>query len=144
AAGYRVELAPVVVATAVPRYSLRSFCEHQLRWARSTRDSRRSGYIGLGLTYMLPWALASLIASGGALWSISLLSMALMVRVALALTVGVGILRDGQVLRDLLLLPLRDFFGLFFWAWSYASDEVVWRGERFTLRNGEMKQLTQK
>ena len=42
-------------------------------------------------------------------------------RVAVALTVGVGLLGDAQVLRDIWLLPLRDFFGLGFWAWSYAS-----------------------
>ena len=51
-------------------------------------------------------------ASGGALWSFSLLSLALLVRVAVALKVGVGVLRDGQVLRDLWLLPLRDMLGL--------------------------------
>ena len=26
----------------MPAYTLRGFCEHQLRWARSTRDSRKS------------------------------------------------------------------------------------------------------
>jgi ceramide glucosyltransferase len=141
AAGYRVELAPEVVATTVPRYTLRGFCEHQLRWARSTRDSRRAGYLGLGVTYMLPWAFATVLASAGALWSFSLLSLALLVRVACALVVGVGLLRDGQVLRDLWLLPLRDCFGLFFWAWSYASDTIVWRGERFRLHRGTLQQL---
>ena len=75
------------------------------------------------------------------MWSLSLLSLALLVRVAVALTVGVGILRDGQVLRDFLLLPLRDVFGLFFWAWSYAGDTVVWRGERFRLRRGKLERL---
>jgi ceramide glucosyltransferase len=134
--GYRVELAGVVVETSVPAYSVRGFCEHQLRWARGTRDSRRWGYVGLGMTYMLPWALAAVVASGGELWSFSLLSIALLVRVSVALRVGVGILRDGQVLRDIWLLPVRDCFGLFFWAWSYASDVVVWRGERFRLRRG--------
>jgi ceramide glucosyltransferase len=126
------------VETTVPAYTLRGFCEHQLRWARSTRDSRRLGYVGLGVTYVLPWALAMVLASGGSLWAISLLSLALLVRVSVALVVGVGILRDEQVLRDFWLLPLRDCFGLFFWAWSYASDVVVWRGERFRLRAGEM------
>jgi len=124
----------------VPGYSLRGFCEHQLRWARGTRDSRRAGYIGLGVTYVLPWALATVIASGGALWSITLLSVALLVRVSVALTVGVGVLRDGQVLRDILLLPLRDCFGLFFWTWSYADDTIVWRGERFRLKRGRLEQ----
>ncbi len=136
AAGYRVELVREVVETTVPAYSLRGFCEHQLRWARGTRDSRRWGYVGLGVTYVLPWAMATVVASGFALWSFALLSMALLVRTSVALTVGVGILRDGQVLRDFWLLPVRDCFGLFFWAWSYASDEVVWRGERFRLKRG--------
>ncbi len=139
AAGYRVELAPEVVETTVPAYTWRGFCDHQLRWARSTRDSRRAGYLGLVVTYVLPWALATVIASGASLWSLSLLSAALLVRVSVALTVGVGILRDGQVLRDILLLPLRDALGLLLWAWSYASDVVVWRGERFRLKRGRLE-----
>lgn len=138
AAGYIVELAQEIVATTVPAYSWRGFYDHQLRWARSTRDARRWGYLGLGVTYVLPWALFTVLSSGFALWSFSLLSVALLVRIAVALSVGVGILRDGQVLRDLALLPLRDVCGLFFWAWSYASDEVVWRGERFHLRRGQL------
>ena len=99
-----------------------------MRWARSTRDSRKAGYMGLGVTYCVPWALLTVLASGGALWSFSLLSLALLARVAVALTVGVGVLRDDQVLRDLWLLPLRDAFGLLFWVWSFAGDTVVWRG----------------
>jgi ceramide glucosyltransferase len=139
AAGYRVALVREVVETTVPAYTLRGFCEHQLRWARSTRDSRRWGYVGLGVTYALPWSLMAMVASGFALWSFSLFSMALLVRVSVALTVGVGILRDGQVLRDIVWLPVRDCFGLFFWAWSYAGDEIVWRGERFRLRRGVLE-----
>ncbi|MGA7157920.1 MAG: bacteriohopanetetrol glucosamine biosynthesis glycosyltransferase HpnI [Acidobacteriaceae bacterium] len=139
AAGYTVKLVREVVETTVPAYTLRGFCEHQLRWARSTRDSRRWGYVGLGITYVLPWSLMAMVASGFALWSFSLFSMALLVRVSVALMVGVGILRDGQVLRDIVWLPLRDCFGLFFWAWSYAGDEIVWRGERFRLRRGRLQ-----
>jgi ceramide glucosyltransferase len=138
AAGYRVELSNEVVDTTVPAYHFRGFCDHQLRWARSTRDSRKLGYVGLGITYALPWALMTCVASGFALWSFSLLSVVVLARVAVALSVGVGILRDGQVLRDLWLLLLRDFFGLGFWAWSFADDTVVWRGERFHLRNGRI------
>jgi ceramide glucosyltransferase len=142
AAGYRVELCNEVVETTVPAYSFRGFCDHQMRWARSTRDSRRLGYIGLGITYALPWALLTCITSGLALWSFSLLSVVVLARVAVALSAGVGILRDGQVLRDLWLLPLRDFFGLGFWIWSFAGDTVVWRGERFRLRDGRITRVS--
>jgi ceramide glucosyltransferase len=141
AAGYRVELCDEVVETMVPAYGFRGFWEHQLRWARSTRDSRKLGYLGLGVTYAVPWALMTCVASGFALWSFSLLSVVVLARVAVALSVGVGVLRDGQVLRDLWLLPLRDFFGLFFWAWSYAEDTVVWRGESFRLGDGRITRV---
>jgi ceramide glucosyltransferase len=137
-AGYRVELCGEVVETTVPAYNFRGFLDHQMRWARSTRDSRKLGYVGLGVTYALPWAIFTCLASGFALWSFTLLSLVALARVALALSVGVGVLGDGQVLRDLWLLPLRDFFGLGFWAWSFAGDTVVWRGELFRLRDGRI------
>ncbi len=140
-AGYRVELSREVVETSVPPYTLQGFFDHQLRWSRSTRDSRRLGYLGLGITFVVPWAIATCLASGLALWSVALLSLALLARTALALSVGVGILGDGQVLRDLWLLPLRDLCGLFFWLWSYAGDTVLWRGERFTLRAGKLHKV---
>ena len=140
-AGYRIELCGEVVETTVPAYDFRGFWDHQLRWARSTRDSRRWGYVGLGITYCIPWAVLNCVASGFALWSFTLFSLVLLARVSVALTVGVGVLRDGQVLRDIWLLPLRDFFGLGFWAWSFASHTVVWRGEHFTLENGRIARV---
>jgi ceramide glucosyltransferase len=142
-AGYRVELCGEVVETTVPAYNFGGFRDHQMRWARSTRDSRKLGYIGLGITYALPWAMMTCVASGFALWSFSLLSVVALARVAVALSVGVGVLGDGQVLRDLWLLPLRDFFGLGFWAWSFAGDTVVWRGELFHLRDGRISHVAE-
>ena len=47
-AGYAVRLCGETVETTVPAYGLRGFWDHQMRWARSTRDSRKLGYIGLG------------------------------------------------------------------------------------------------
>jgi ceramide glucosyltransferase len=140
-AGYAVRLCGETVETTVPPYGLRGFWDHQMRWARSTRDSRKLGYIGLGVTYAVPWALMTVVASGAALWSFTLLVLALLARVTVALTIGVGLLRDDQVLRDLWLLPLRDLFGLLFWAWSFAGDTVVWRGEEFRLKDGRISRV---
>lgn len=137
-AGYKIELSGEVVETSVPSYNLRGYWEHQMRWARTTRDSRRWGYVGLGITYCVPWAALNCVASGFALWSFTLLSLVLLARVSVALAVGVGLLGDTQVLRDIWLLPLRDFCGLGVWVWSFASDTIVWRGERFHLRNGQL------
>lgn len=138
AAGYNVELCGEVVETGVPAYGVAAFLEHQLRWCRSTRDSRRWGYAGTLFTYGLPWAFCNLIAAGLSLESIALFVLAFTVRIALALIVGVGILRDRQVLRDLWLLLPRDLIALALWLWSFAGDTVTWRGERFLLKHGKL------
>jgi len=137
-AGYRVETGREVAETSIPAYRFSEFLAHQLRWARGMRDSRPWGYFGLLITFGLPWAVANLIASAASLDSIALLSAMLCVRAALALTVGVGLLEDRGCLRDLWLLPLRDFVALGVWFWSFADDHIVWRGERFLLRDGKL------
>jgi ceramide glucosyltransferase len=138
AAGFRVELASEVVETFVPAWSLSGYLHHQLRWSRAMRDSRRGGYAGLIFSYGLGWAVLNLIASGLSLPAFALLTLALLFRISLALGVGVGILGDRQVLRDLWLLPARDLLALGIWAWSYASDSVAWREERFLLKKGKL------
>jgi ceramide glucosyltransferase len=144
AAGFDIELSAEVVETWVPPYNIAGFLEHQLRWCRSTRDSRRWGYTGLLFTFGLPWAFFNLIASGLSLESIALFVLALVVRVGLALVVGVGILGDTQVLRDLLLLLPRDLIALALWGWSFAGDTVTWRGERFLLKRGKLTRIDRK
>ena len=138
-AGFAVHLSREVVETSVPAYDLRGYFDHQLRWARGIRDSRKLGYVGLMFTFGLPWALINLLASGCSMDSVALLSMACLARVTLALAVGVGVLGDRQVLRDLWLLPVRDVAAMWVWLWSFASDTVVWRGERFVLKDGKLE-----
>lgn len=137
-AGYRVELSRAVVETSVPAYTFRQFATHQLRWSRTVRASRPWGYLGLLITFGLPWALASVVATAGSLDALALLVLLLCVRVLVALMIGVGILGDAGALRDLWLLPLRDGVALLLWCWSYASDTIVWRGQRFRLRRGRL------
>lgn len=137
-AGYAVTLSREVVATSIPAYRLKDFFAHQLRWARAVRDSRRWGYAGLLFTFGLPWAVLNVIASGASLPSLALLCLAVAARILLALAIGVGVLNDTQVVRDLWLLPLRDFCAMWIWAWSFASNSVIWREERFALHRGRL------
>ena len=139
--GFEVALSGEVVDTFVPAYNFPQFLAHQTRWARSTRDSRKLGYAGLAFTFGLPWAVFNLITSGGSLTSIALLSVTLAARVALALAVGVGIVGDRQVLRDLWLLLPRDIVALGIWIWSFAGNTVAWRGEEFSLKDGKLHRM---
>jgi ceramide glucosyltransferase len=140
--GFEVVLSGEVVETYLPEYRFGQFLAHQIRWGRSTRFSRKLGYTGMVFTYGLPWAIFNLIASGASLSSIALFSITLLARVALALAVGVGVLGDRQVLRDLWLLPARDVVGLGIWIWSFAGNTVAWRGQHFSLKDGKMSRLT--
>ncbi len=136
--GFRVLLSPVVVDTHLPDYSFAEFFQHQLRWARSTRHSRRWGYFGVVLTFALPWALVAVAGSRGAAWSWALLGSALALRFAVALEVGLHVLAERELLRDLWLLPLRDLIALAIWVGSYTGHTVAWRGDRFVLRDGKL------
>jgi ceramide glucosyltransferase len=137
-AGYTVRLATEVVETSVPAYSLAGFLSHQLRWARTVRDSRRWGYLGLLFTHTLPLATLNIIASGATLWSLWLFCLALLLRLGTAMQVGAGVLNDRQVLPNLWLLPLRDAAGFLIWIWSFAGNTIHWRGETFTLKDGRL------
>jgi ceramide glucosyltransferase len=70
-----------------------------------------------------------------------ILGVTAVARFTSALVVGAGILKDRQLLRDIWLLPLRDFVALAVWFASYFGDTVVWRGQRFKLCKGKL-QLT--
>jgi ceramide glucosyltransferase len=138
ALGLKVELSDVVVDTFLPQYTLRLFLDHQLRWARTVRDSRFWGYSGLGLTFGLPWAMLALIFARGAGWAWALLACTAVMRVLVAVVVGRSVLRDRQVMRFLAWIPVRDLLGLFIWIVSFAGHEIVWRGNRFRLENGKL------
>jgi ceramide glucosyltransferase len=137
-AGYRVELSSTVVETGVPAYTWRGFIDHQLRWMRTVRDARPGGYIGLVFTHGFAWALVNLFASGLSPLSLWLLALSFFLRLALAMTVGAEVLGDRQVLALLWLLPLRDIIAMGLWIAGFAGNTIVWRGERFELRNGRL------
>jgi ceramide glucosyltransferase len=139
AAGYRVVLSDEVVETNIAAYGWRGFLNHQLRWARTVRDARPWGYAGLIFTHGLGWALLNLLASGASPLSLWLLGLSLCLRLALAMTVGAAVLSDRQVLPSLWLLPLRDLVAMGVWVAGFASNTIVWRGERFALKDGKLE-----
>jgi ceramide glucosyltransferase len=136
--GLKVELSDVVVETHLPAYDLRGFLAHQLRWARGVRDARAGGYFGLVSTFGLMWALLAVIAAHGAPWSWVVLSVTVLLRFAVALSVGKSVLQDAQLLKNLWLLPLRDLVAVAVWIASFAGHTVTWRGDRFELKNGRL------
>jgi len=142
AKGLKVELSDVVVETYLPPYTLRQFLDHQLRWGRTVRDSRRWGYLGLVFTFGIPWALLALvlcwILNCQVLGACALLIAVTGLRCAVAVLAGWSVLRDRSALRLLPLLPLRDSVALLPWIASFFGHKVVWRGDSFTLKGGKL------
>jgi len=138
--GLKVELSTRVVETFLPAYGFAGFFAHQLRWARTIRASRPGGYVGLVITYTLPWAILCLVVAGGAAWAWYLLAAAMSLRVAAALASALAV-GDREVLRWLFLLPLRDLAAPVIWAAGLVGQKIVWRGEKFDLAGGKLKRI---
>jgi len=112
---------------------------HQVRWMKSTRFSRPKGHFGTALTFAMPFGLLGF-AAGGVLghwaWGIALLAWALVSRLAISLSVGRMVVQDASWFALLVLYPIRDFMGFFFWAASYTSSHIHWRGRIYRLMPG--------
>jgi len=141
AAGYSVALADVVVETALPDYNWHGFWMHQLRWARNVKDRRHAQYFGLITTFGLAWGILAVLLDWRAWWTWVALGVISIARVFAALAIGRNVLRDPNVVRDLWLVPIRDFVALAVWIASFASDEVEWRGLKFRVRNGRLERV---
>jgi ceramide glucosyltransferase len=139
--GLAVRLSDVVVETYLPAYRLRDFFAHQLRWARGVRDARAGGYFGLVFTFGTLWAFLAVVASKGAMWSWGTLACTLLLRFAVAVVVGRSVLGDPQVLEYAWLIPLRDLVAVAVWIVSLGGHTVIWRGDRFRLKDGKLTRI---
>ena len=127
--GSRIEFAPVVVETDLGGESWAQTWRHQLRWSRTIRVSRPSGYYGYVVTHATLW---SAVAMACGQWWAGI--AALSVRMLAGILVGAAILKDPDVLRDFWLIPLRDLFGFAVWAGGIFGTTVHWRDRELRLR----------
>ncbi|MCS7314742.1 MAG: bacteriohopanetetrol glucosamine biosynthesis glycosyltransferase HpnI [Bryobacterales bacterium] len=123
ALGLRVTMAPLVVVTFLPNKGWRQAWQHQVRWARTVRACRRGGYLGMPVTWATLWV-AALAACGWSLAALGLLALRLMT----AFTVASRVLRMPLGVPDLVLVPLRDLWGVAIWIAGLTGRRVTWRG----------------
>ena len=141
AAGYEVVLSDVVVETALPDYLGSDFWQHQLRWARNIKDRRFAQYFGLIVTFGLAWGILAVLAAPRTWWTWVALGIVTVMRYAAVVVIGRRVLSDRQVLADFWLVPVRDFVSLGVWLASFFGNTVVWRGQRFRLRDGKLQRV---
>jgi len=138
--GGRVVLSHETVSTMYPAQTLRSFWQHQLRWARTVRLCRPASYAALLFTLGLPWAIAAALLAPTHWIGACYLLVYLVLRLAVARFVGVSVVGDQVVRRRLWLVPLWDAIHFVVWAASFASNHVVWGNIEYVIdRGGRMK-----
>lgn len=113
---------------------LKSFT-HRVRWNRSSRFSRPSGYIGQGFTYGLAWAIL-LFAISLHWWSGLILLVVGAMRFCLAYQLGYKLMGDSLVRKHAYLIPLQDLLSAASWVGGFVGREVLWRNERYRLLRG--------
>jgi ceramide glucosyltransferase len=137
--GLRIEFASEPVVMVYPSQSLGNFLRHEVLWYVRLRRLRPKGHLGHILSQGLPWAvLAAAIAPSAAIAAAYLLSYAVL-RFAVVLTVGEGVLRDRLTRRLVWLTPLRDALTFCVWLASFFRNRVNWRGrELIILKDGRL------
>jgi ceramide glucosyltransferase len=149
ARGHSVVLSTYVIDHMVLHSSFWPSMQHQARWMKSTRFSRPKGHFGSVLTFSVPFgiltalAACALVAWQGTAWfrvAGFALAWSVLSRVALAWVVSRPVLREKSSWQSVLLYPLRDLLGIFFWAASYGSRKILWRNETYILeKEGRMR-----
>jgi ceramide glucosyltransferase len=121
-----------------PAHTFRSFWDHQVRWARTVRLCRPLSYVGLLFTQGLPWALlAAIVAPVRWVAGVYLLAY-LILRFAMAWTVGIWGVGDQVLRRKIWLVPLRDAVHFVIWLASFGSNHVRWGNVEYVIRQGRM------
>ena len=127
--GYRIQFSRAIVETNLGGESWPDTWRHQVRWSRTIRVSRASGYYGYAVTHATLWALVAFAARQ--YWAGAI---ALSLRMIAGVWIGAGILQDRNVARDFWLIPFRDLFGFAVWITGIFGNTVDWRGQKLRLR----------
>jgi len=140
-AGGKVLLSPEAVWTMYPAQTLKSFWEHQVRWARTVRLVRPASFFGLVVTHGLPWCVLAAAVAPTALIGVGFVAAYLVLRLLMAWVVGVWGVRDEVLRKKLWLVPVRDAIHFAVWLAGFASNRVKWGGVEYAIEGGRMREV---
>ncbi len=126
--GLHVAFADTVVETSLGGGGWSEVWTHQVRWSRTIRVSRPSGYYGYVVTQATLWAC---VAAGAGYWQIAAAVLGL--RVAAGVAAASIVLKDRAATARWWMIPLRDLFGFAVWLAGAFGRTVEWRGMHLRL-----------
>jgi ceramide glucosyltransferase len=139
-AGGKVLLSREAVWTMYPAQTLKSFWEHQVRWARTVRLVRPASFFGLLVTHGLPWCVLAMVVAPSAWVGAGFFGAYLVLRLLMAWVVGVWGVGDDVLRRKLWLVPVRDAIHFAVWLAGFASNRVKWGGVEYAIEGGRMRE----
>jgi ceramide glucosyltransferase len=126
--GYRMTLAPIVVAHTCTEQSGHDMFHHELRWARTVRLLNTGGHIGTIITHAVPLALIALALNGVHWTGVAVFATAFLARLSVKW-------RMDRILATSAgpawLLPVRDVLSFAVFLGSLFGGNIRWRGSRF-------------
>src|SRR5712692_4297878 len=137
-AGGEVVLSRETVWTMYPAQTLRSFWEHQVRWARTVRLVRPASFFGLVVTHGLPWCVLAMLVAPSDWMGAGFLGAYLLLRLLMAWVVGVWGVGDEVLRRKIWLVPLRDAIHFVVWMASFGSNHIRWGNVEYVIRQRRM------
>jgi ceramide glucosyltransferase len=140
-AGGKVLLSREAVWTMYPAQTLKSFGEHQVRWARTVRLVRPASFFGLVVTHGLPWAVLAAAVAPSVWVGAGFLGAYLVLRLLMAWVVGVWGVGDEVLRKKLWLVPLRDAIHFAVWVAGFVSNRVTWGGVEYAIESGKMREV---
>lgn len=142
--GYRVVLMRKPIWMVFPKERLRQFLSHELRWSIMLRNIRPVGYLGLAMTFGLPWAVVAAVTANSLALAAAYLLGYFALRLTMAWTIGAWGLGDPVVRRKIWLVPLRDAVNFLVWAAGFFFSKVQWRGKEYRVKGRYLIPLTAK
>ena len=134
--GHQVVFMRKPVWMVFPKETLSQLLQHELRWAIGLRNVRPAGYLGQVLTFGLAWSVLAAIVAPSFDIAAAYLGAYLVLRLAMAWTVGVWGIGDPITRRSLWLVPVRDALNISIWIAGLFSNTISWRGSMFRVKNG--------
>jgi len=140
-AGGRVLLSREPVWTMYPAQTMKSFWQHQVRWARTVRIVRPASFLGLVVTHGLAWCLLAAAVAPSLCVGAGYLGTYLLLRLLMAWVVGVWGVGDETLRQKLWLVPLRDAIHFVVWLAGFVSNRVTWGGVEFAIDGEKMREV---
>ncbi|AGF51809.1 ceramide glucosyltransferase [Synechocystis sp. PCC 6803] len=133
--GLKMVLLPYVIDAGVNLDNWTNWWSHQLYWDQNTYLARPLPFLATIIIRAVPFAFLFTFCHWSEPWAWLILFITLATRYGTAAIVAQE-LKDGETIRYLPLLLLRDCFGLVFWALSFSQRQVLWRGITYRLTKG--------